>query len=150
MIKYLSIVFFLAISTITTQAQGLYSQENLEKVSTKDLSLYLNKAQKVKKAGGVLLIAAPVSATLGILLWTNAWRGGSENEFYLGTGLIITSLVSTVTGIPVRITGASRVKKLSMVLNTRQGATIMNINPCSIYNSQTRNIQPGIKLRIIF
>jgi hypothetical protein len=148
--KYLTLGFLLVISTMALKAQGIYSQENLEKVSAKDLSLYLTKAQKTKKTGGVLLIAAPVSAALGISLWVNAWRGGSESALYAGTGLIFASLVSTFVGIPVRITGATRVNKISKVLNEKKNATIIDFSPCSIYNFQTQNIQPGVKLRIRF
>jgi hypothetical protein len=150
MIKNLLLGVLITISTIAVKAQGIYSQENLEKASAKDLSLYLTKAQKVKKTGGVMLIASPVSAALGVLLWANAWRGGSEGEAYLGTGLIFASLDSAVIGIPVRITGASRVRKVSMILNNKQGTAIVDFKACPIYNFQTQQLQPGIKLGVRF
>jgi hypothetical protein len=150
MIKKLSIGFLLAIFTIATQAQDLYSQENLGKFSTEDLSVYLTKAKKLKKTGGILLIAAPISATIGILFWADAWSGGSEGELSLGTGLMLASSASILVGIPVRITGSSRVRKIVKVLKAKQYSAMIDFVPCGIYNFQTQNNQPGIKLRIRF
>ncbi len=150
MIKILVVGFLFAISAIATQAQRIYSQESLGKFSAEDLSIYLTKAQKLKKTGGILLIAAPVSATIGIKLWSDAWSGGSEGQRDLGTGLIFASLLSTVIGIPALITGSSRVKKVSGVLNTKQYSTMIDFGPCTNYNFQTLNNQPGVRLRIRF
>jgi hypothetical protein len=71
-----SLLFFLFIAV--SFSQGLYSRENLEKASSQDLNLYLTKAGKLKKTGGILLISAPISGIIGAVLWSNAWSGGSE------------------------------------------------------------------------
>ncbi len=86
MVKISVTVFLLFLFITASFSQELYSKENLEKASSQDLFLYLTKAQKLRKAGGVLLIAAPISATTGVLLSKHAWSGGTQGEWVVGAG----------------------------------------------------------------
>ena len=131
-------------------AQNRYSEKNLKLATQEDLNLYMDKAKSQKKAGGILLIAAPVSAATGILLSSVSLNGGSESEWKLGLGLIFASMGAMVVGIPLRITGSSRVKKVSRVWNERYNTALINLAPYGGYNLQTHTIQPGISLRIRF
>lgn len=136
-------LFFLFISTLFSQ--GLYSKENLEKASLEELDLYLTKAQKLKKTGGFISIAGSSTAIVGIILMASG-----ENTAYVGYPLSFIGLGATVIGIPILATGSSRVKKVSKIWNTKYNMVVMDLVPCSIYNYQTQNIQPVIKVRIRF
>lgn len=149
--KTISVTALLAILIVfDCTSQGLYSKENLKQSTPVELDLYLAKAKKLKKTGGVLLIAAPVSFTTGIILASHAWNGGTQGEWQVGATLILASFGATLAGIPVYITGSSRVKKISNVWNSKFNAVSIGFAPCNLYNYQTQNIQPGISLRIRF
>lgn len=136
-------LFFLFISA--SFSQGLYSKENLEKASSEDLLLYLTNAQKLKKTGGIITIAGSSTAIVGIILMASG-----ENTAYAGYPLSFIGLGATVIGIPILATGSSRVKKVSKIWNTKHNMVFMDLVPCSLYNYQTQNIQPGMRIRISF
>lgn len=131
---------------MTGQGQGLYSQEKLEKASREDLSLYLTKAQKQKKDGGVITILGSSTVIVGgVLIAAN-----KETSFYVGFFTGLAGLGITAIGLPILATGSSRVKKVSKLWNTKYNATLIDLVPCSLYNYRTQHIQPGITLRIKF
>ena len=137
----------LLLFTIAGQAQSLYSQKNLEKASSEELTLYLTKAQKLKKTGSIISLTGASTVILGIaLISTNREAAG-----YMGLGIGVTGIGITLVGLPILATGSSRIKKVSKAFNARyNNIGQVHLVPCSIYNYQTRNIQPGIALRINF
>jgi hypothetical protein len=141
---------FIIFIAVAGNAQSLYSEKNLKQATPEDLNLYLKKAKSQKKAGGILLIAAPVSAATGILLSSLAYSGGSEMEFSLGLGMMFVSMGALAIGIPLRITGSSRVKKVSREWNERYNTSLVSLAPYGNYNYHTHGIQPGITLRVRF
>lgn len=148
--KKLTIGLFLIILAFTSQAQKLYSKENLEKASIEDLSLYLEKAQKLKKTGVTLSIAGPVIFILGYGLGTAAWSGGTSGMWTIGLGMLIIGPIVTLVGLPMLFAGSSRIKSINAIKSTAFNGIKMDLAPSGIYNYATQNYQPGITLRIRF
>lgn len=138
------------ISTLAGQSQELYSQKNLEQASGEDLFLYLKKAQKLERTGGILLIAVPVTAITGVVLASVSQQGGTESTWRAGLGLVMGSLGFAAVGIPTFAIGASRVKKVTNLLSPKFSTALIDFFPSSQYDYQSHNIQPGITLRIRF
>jgi len=139
-----------SVFVIAGQAQAKYSNQSLEQLSPEDLGLYLEKAQKQKKAGTVLSIAGPVTAVSGFLLAVSAAGGGTENQFAAGMGMMIIGPVVTVVGLPLLISGSSRVKRINGIKSSPDNGISMELAPCVIYNFQAQSQQPGVTLRIRF
>ena len=143
--KKLSVAIVIFLFVLTCKGQELYSQKNLEQASSEDLSLYLTKAQKLKKAGAVVSIAGASTVILGIIL-----MAAGESTAYVGIGMSFVGLCGTVIGIPILATGLSRVKRTSKVWNAKFNKAFIEISPGSFVDYQTHNIQPGLTLRIRF
>ena len=143
--KVSAAAMFVILFALTGQSQELYSKKNLEQASSEDLSLYLTKAQKLKKAGAVVSIAGPSTVILGIIL-----MAAGESTAYVGIGMSFVGFCGTVIGIPILATGLSRVKRTSKVWNAKFNKAFIEISPGSFFNYQTHNIQPGLTLRISF
>ncbi len=128
------------------EESSMYSQQNLDRASVEELNFYLAKAEKQRKIGGIELIVAPVAGAVGLLLWSEASKtGGSPTP---GVGLMISSLGTFAIGIPTRLVGSSRVKKVTTALNAKSGTSTIKLTPGGSFNYQTRSIQPAITLRI--
>jgi hypothetical protein len=141
-----AIAFVVFILSVTSHAQGLYSKKNLDQASKEDLSLYLAKAQKLKKTGGVICIAGSSTALVGVLVMMVGGEGGGYAGFYM----LFLGASSAVIGIPIHATGSSRIKKISTMQNARFKEALLSVAPCNFYNYQTHNIYPGISLSIRF
>jgi hypothetical protein len=76
--------------------------------------------------------------------------GGTESTWRAGLGLVIASLGFAAVGIPTFVIGSSRVKEVTNLLIPKYNTALIDFFPCSHFNYQTENIQPGIKLRIRF
>jgi len=105
------------------------------------------KSPKTKKTGAIISLTGASTVILGIaLISTNREAAG-----YMGLGIGVTGIGITLVGLPILATGSSRIKKVSKAFNARyNNIGQVHLVPCSIYNYQTRNIQPGIALRINF
>jgi hypothetical protein len=146
MIKKVSFAALLiAVFAQVGQGQGLYSRQTLEKASVEDLSLSLTKAHNLKKTGIVISILGSSAVIAGIVLMS-----AGESTAYFGFGVFFGGLGCSAIGIPILLTGSSRVKRISKVWNDKYNAVWMELVPSGLYNYQTRNIQPGISLRIRF
>jgi hypothetical protein len=146
MIKKVSFaVLLIVVFAMTSQGQGLYSKQNLEKASTEDLSLSLTKAHNLKKTGAVISLLGSSAAMAGFLL-----MAAGESTAYFGFAMFFGGIGCTAIGIPILLTGSSRVKKISKVWNDKYNAVRMELVPCGLYNYQTQNINPGLSLRIRF
>lgn len=143
------IVSLMILFEFTCHAQRVYSKQNLEHASLESLNSSLEKAQKLKKTGAILSIAGPVSFVAGALLGAAAWSGGTEGMWQLGAGMIIIGTCTTLIGLPILITGSTRVNKVRKAINTRTGASL-NFAPGFVYNNQSQNLSPGIALQIRF
>jgi hypothetical protein len=109
------------------------------------LSQYLKKAVNLKSSGESLSVVGSTSALLGIFL---AASGGSTA--YLGAGMIVVGLVCTLVGVPMMMTVYSMEIAITEVLCKKNNTTMIDLIPSSIYNFQSRNIQPGLTPRVSF
>ena len=140
------IVLLIILLAMGSWAQGFYSQKNLEKVTTEDLSEYLTKALSLKKTGGVMtLVGSSTVIAGGALMLIDR-----ETAFYIGFFSGIAGLGITAIGIPVLATGSYRVKRISNQWNKRYQGIIIDLVPYSFNNYLTRLIQPGISLKVRF
>jgi hypothetical protein len=70
--KFSIVALLLILFATNSKTQGLYSKKNLEKASVEDLSLYLTKAQKQRKTGGIITIIGSSALLVGgVLLATD-------------------------------------------------------------------------------
>ena len=148
-ITFISLLLFLF--AFAGQSQKIYSVENLEQASQEDLNIYLEKSQKLKKTGGFLSIAGPSSFITGAVLfsagWNNEW---DEDIMYVLYFMALGGIGATIVGLPILITGSSRVKKINTIKNTAYDGIKIDLKPCAQYNLATHNYQPGVTLRIRF
>ena len=146
-------------SKIIGPAQTVYPDNNSNKTSLKnasneDLDFYLVKAKKTKKIGTVMSIAGPLAATLGGLLAASSFNpnpfveDATSKGFNFGAGLFLTGMGVTILGLPILVTGSSRVKNINEIKRSR-GMT-MELIPGSYYNYQANNYQPYATIRITF
>jgi len=141
---------FLIIFALTSQAQGVYSKESLEKGTLVGLNLNLKKAQNLKSAGVFLCIAGPVFSLGGLALAASTLStGGSSDEFGGGTILFLGGIITTLVGLPILITGSTREKRVKAAINNKQGLSL-NIAPGFVYNNNAQNFYPGLTLRARF
>ena len=119
-------------------------------MSREDLELYLEKAQKQKKAGAILSIAGPVTAVSGLLLASLAYGSGTARQFSVGLFMMGIGPVATVVGLPLLITGSARVKRIDGIRSGLFNGVSMELAPCVINNYQLHTQQPGVTLRIRF
>jgi uncharacterized membrane protein len=144
------IVWFYILLAFTSQAQGVYSPQNLEKGTLVGLNLNLEKAHKLKRTGVFLCIAGPVLSVGGIALAVNAYSGGgSSDEFAGGTFMFLGGIITTVVGLPILITGFTREKKVKTAINNHHG-TSLNIAPAFFYNNKVQSLYPGVTLKARF
>jgi hypothetical protein len=143
--RIFAIVIVLVILPLTSKAQNVYTPDKLEQASQKELSLYLDKAQGLKKTGSILTIAGSISALSGLVL-----AGAGESTFPLGFGMLLAGSGVTLVGIPVWITGASRVKKVSTTINARQVSASIELAPAFCCNNGMQKLQPLLKLSMSF
>ena len=143
--KNLAIGLFLILLVFTCQAQEKYYKQNLEKASTEDLNFYLEKAQKLKKAGSIVSFVGSTTILMGLVI-----GGHSESTAYLGFFMSMAGASIIVTGVLIRATGSKRIKIINHIKNTAFNDIKMDLAPSCNYNYTTQNYQPGITLRIRF
>ena len=140
---------FFIIFVLTSNAQGVYSKQSLEQDSIQVLNLHLEKAQKQKKTGLVMTIAGPVGCIGGITIAALAYSGGTSGEFVAGTLLFLGGMITTAVGVPILITGLTRVKRVKTAINNKQGLSL-NIAPGFLYNNNAQHFYPGLTLKARF
>ena len=143
--KSISIIgIILVCIEFSCQAQSVYSRQNLERASLEDLNLYLRQAKSTRTTGIILTAVGPV--TYGILL-INANSKNSNMD--LGTvGLLgLLGTISTFVGIPILITGSSRVSRVKNALSNKVS---IDMAPSVFQSNLAKNHQIGLTLRIQF
>jgi len=66
--RIISLLLFMFFWVSISQAQSVYSKQNLRHASQEEIKLYLGKSNKLKKSGAILSIAGPVTALVGFAL----------------------------------------------------------------------------------
>ena len=144
--KKLSFIgLFFIIFVLTSNAQGVYSKQSLEKDSKQALNLHLEKAKKQKKTGLVMTIAGTVGCVVGAL----SLSGDTPEVAVVGSLLALGGMWTTIVGLPILITGSTRVKRVKTAINNKQGLSL-NIAPGFVYNNNTENFYPGLTLKARF
>jgi len=123
-------------------------KKGLEKSTQDELNHYMGMAKKTRKTGFTMLIAGTASATIGILIFENSSILSDDGGFAAGFLMSLAGIGTTIVGIPILITGSSRVKNINKIKKSR-GMT-MEFIPGGYYNHQAQNYQPGAALRIRF
>lgn len=142
--------FLIILISLSGYSQGTYSKQKLEKASQEDLDLYLGKALKLKKAGSILTIAGPASFLTGVVFAGASMAGGTEGMYKFGLGMVFAGMGATAAGIPILITGSTRVKKVKKAMSKSGGIASINMIPCGLLNFESQKFQPGIRLKIMF
>ena len=143
--KKMSIIgIILVCIAFSCHAQSVYSRQNLERASLEDLNFYLRQAKSTRTTGIILTAVGPV--TYGILL-INANSKNSNMD--LGTvGLLgLLGTISTFVGIPILITGSSRVSRVKNALSNKVS---IDMAPSVFQSNLAKNHQTGLTLRIQF
>jgi hypothetical protein len=152
--KILAIGLLIIMTTFASNAQKIYSKQNLEKASLEDLNLYLNKAKKTRKTGTIMTIVGPIAFVGGSALVLNLsndpYAEQTETEVAAGVVLINGGMISTAVGLPLLITGSSRVKRINRIKNAKFNGVTMEFTPCNFYNYQAKSHQSGLTLRVKF
>lgn len=140
---------FVIIIVLTSHAQGIYSKQNLKLDSIQTLNLHLEKAQKLKKTGIIMSVAGPVGCIAGASIMALGYSGGTAGEFVAGTFLLLGGIITTAVGVPILITGSTRVNRVKAAINNHPGYSLI-IAPGLVYTNNAQNIYPGITLRARF
>ena len=148
--KKISIIgLFFILLAYTGNAQGVYSKQSLAKDSLEVLNLHLEKAHKLKKTGVIMSIAGPVGFIAGTAVAVASYAGGTEGGFVAGSLLLVGGLITTAVGLPILITGSTRVKRVKTAINNHQAASL-NLAPVFVYNNKDQSLYPALKLNFRF
>lgn len=97
-----------------------------------------------------MLIAGPVSFASGLTLAGSAWSGGTEGMWSTGLFLMAAGTGATVVGLPVLITGATRVKRINSLRNNTSDSVFIEIAPCNPQSYFNEEQQYGVILYLRF
>ncbi|NQU87136.1 MAG: hypothetical protein HQ541_15380 [Mariniphaga sp.] len=148
--KVIIVAFLIFIISLTSQAQKVYSAENLEKASQEELDLYLEKALKNKKTGKKLTNVSVISIGATILY---AFVDPFNHELgaLIPFGIAVYAGVPAIAvGIPMQIVNKKRIERINEIKKTAYKGFKFDLLPCTQYNLATQNYSPCIKLRITF
>lgn len=150
--KFSIIILLMFLCSFVSQAQKPYSVENLEKLSSEELNLYFNRAQKLQKDGkkvtniGLITLGADVIFVTGLTKTGNLLTASGAIA-----GLAMYAALGTIAvGIPLKTTGKNRVERINKIKNTVYDNIKIDLKPCIQYSLVTQNYQPGITFRIRF
>jgi len=129
-----------------------YTLQNVRSASLEELEFYLAKAIKIKKSGAALSIGGSLSAAAGFWIFRASWSGNSGNAFTAGLGglTFLAGAVVTIIGVPVLITGSSRVKKIEGIINSKNTGMFIELAPYCFHNYNVQPNHSGVTLRIRF
>lgn len=146
-----AVIFLLILLSLAGYSQGLYSKQNLSKASMEDLELYLDKAVKTTRAGAIFSAAGSAAFVSGLVIASiSSQSSGNAESYRFGLGLTVAGFCSSVIGLPILLTGTSRIKKVTDARKALKGTASINLAPGTFYNYETQKLQPGINLTIRF
>jgi hypothetical protein len=73
-----------------------------------------------------------------------------DAEFTMLGSLLLAGLVTTIVGVPILITGSTRVNRINGIKKSHSNELSLDIAPCNLYNPLNHNYKPGITLRLKF
>jgi hypothetical protein len=131
----------------------IYSKQNLEQASMEDLNQYLRKARIQRNEGFGMVVLGPALCVAGVLFLDASTRNKSKDDkdenvksgfTFLGLGVACSAM-----SIPTIISGSARAGKVKKAMKDRTGAGL-NLAPSLVYSDKSRNLSPGITLRVRF
>lgn len=144
---------FFILCSIASHSQSLYSIKNLEQASRKELNAYLKTSQKLKKTGAILSIAGPATILAGFIVFATTWDIdafiGYTTGSDVGGWMIVAGTGATLVGVPILITGSSRVKRITRIMNKPTGVSI-DLAPCRFQDCLSSDYQVGATLKMKF
>ena len=152
--KKLIIIIFFSAYTQLCLGQSVYSVKNLQQTSIERLETYLTFAKKQKKTGTIVSIAGASTALAGILVvgvtYDNDELFGFNTGTTIGAWMMLLGMGATVVGIPILITGSTRVNRINREIDRRSNAVSVAIAPCRYTSHLTQNNQIGMTFKLSF
>ena len=152
--KKIIVILMLSFSVFAAQAQFDYSGEHLKMLSQEELDDYMNMALKLQRTGrvvnivGVSILGGTVLTIAGVALTASGdWALGAVVIAFFGG---LAGVGTLAVGIPLNLTGKSRVNRINALNNTAFNKANIGIHPCTQYNFMTQSYQPGIAVKISF
>lgn len=132
--------------------QNLYSLENLQQATPDVVSTYLTFAKKQKKTGSLIIKTGLITVGAGIIVAAASYDNddwiGINTGTIIGAWMVILGAETTLVGLPIHISGSSRVKRITGIMNNNQLS--LELAPCMFQNYLSKNDQTGATLRIRF
>lgn len=119
-------------------------KQYLTNASPDELNFYMARAKKVKKTGGVITLAGGSLFAAGlVLIATNTEASGYTGMWMglLGTG-------TTLIGLPVLITGKTRMNSIEKIKKSK-GITF-ELLPNGNFDFHAKKYQPGLTFKVRF
>jgi len=153
MLRRVTIGLTLLLLVLSSNAQRIYSSQNLKQLSSDELFLYQRKSLELKKKGEILTFAGTGVGLLGIVMGTVATdSNSSDGDLNAVTVTAATMLVgggvASTIGLTMYFTGYSRVNRINRIQYAE--SLRLEIVPCGFYCKHTQNYQRGITLRLRF
>ena len=149
-IFFIGIIYFCL--CITCQGQKLYSLENLQQSSQTQLNTYLALAQKQKKTGSIIKTTGLITIGAGVLVTSIS----NHDEWIVSTGeavgavMILIGTGATLVGLPIQLTGSSRIKRINSVMAQSSGSLNLELSPYSLRSNIAQQNLYGVTIRIRF
>ncbi len=139
---------------ITCQGQKIYSLENLQQTTPENLETYLTFAKKQKNTGRIVLNTGLITAGAGVVLAVAAYDNdewiGINTGTVIGSWMFILGTGAVLVGLPILISGSSRLKRINGVISQNSVHVPLEIAPYHFYNNIARHNQYGATVRIRF
>ena len=138
------------VSKVYPVSRNTYSLDYLQNASVEELKYYHYKALKQKKTGQIMLITDPPVVIASSVLISNYSGRYDDFGFAMIGGLLLAGIGTTLIGLPILITGSSRVNIVNEIIANASESVSIEIAPYSFHNYITQNNQHGLTLRIRF
>lgn len=143
-------LFFVGIS----HGQKMYSFENLEQSTPENLETYLTFAKKQKKTGAILLKTGLLTAGTGFVVAALSYDNdewiGINTGTAIGAWMCILGTGAALVGLPILISGSSRIKRINEVISRNSAHFPVEIIPSCFYDNIAQHQQYGATIRIKF
>ena len=93
-------------------------------------------------------VAGPVAFGVGYAVFSTNYDTSNYTNTDIGGYIMLAGLVTTAVGVPSLITGSSRVRKITEIMEAKKVS--IELAPYNFYNQPAQNIQPGIALKMKF
>lgn len=163
-IRILLIGFFIAF-VLNLQAQWhyrYYPDKPLTDLNQQELSVLYQKSLELRNTGRIVTISGELiiatGATVGLFagmidlfaLLGSGETAVSKSTYNISCGIMIAGTVVALIGAPIWITGASRKKELTDLMNFRISDSVVAFSPALHYNAGQNKYIPGLSVSFRF